>query len=102
VAGILRDFSPDIAVCRLGGDEFMLLAHGWNSADAEKRLEELRARLINFNGAPGAFYSHSVSYGVVEVGGDNEKSAGDLLALADEKMYLYKKSHRAERRNNLV
>ena len=102
VAGILRDFSPDTAVCRLGGDEFMLLAYDWNMFDAERRLEELRSRLIGFNDSPGAFYSHSMSYGVVEVGIDNKKQASDLLALADEKMYLYKRTHRAERQSRLL
>jgi hypothetical protein len=40
-----------------------------------------------------------MSYGVVEVRADNVLPAVDLLSQADEKMFSYKKAHKAERRD---
>jgi diguanylate cyclase (GGDEF)-like protein len=97
VVDILRGFSADATICRLGGDEFMLLAQGWRASAAEERLEQLRTRLIEYNDEPGSFYNHSMSYGVVEAMGDNTLSGSDLLGAADERMYEYKRAHKAQR-----
>jgi diguanylate cyclase (GGDEF)-like protein len=99
VSDLLKNFGDGGMVCRLGGDEFMLLAKGWTQEDAENRLEELRDVLVAKNSEPGSSYNHSMSFGVVEVTPDNTLHASDLLSLADEKMYLYKRAHKAERKN---
>jgi diguanylate cyclase (GGDEF)-like protein len=101
VTKILRDFSPDAIICRIGGDEFMLLARGWEHEAAEERLEELRERLMNHNtDSPGVSYTPSMSYGVVSVYAGESHSPGELLGLADEKMYEYKRAHKMHRRTN--
>ncbi|MDR2611255.1 MAG: GGDEF domain-containing protein [Clostridiales Family XIII bacterium] len=97
VTAVLRGFSPDITICRLGGDEFMLLAEGWDEERANKHLESLRMRLLKRNEDPDAQYFHSMSYGVVAVSGDNTLSPSELLAKADEMMYHYKRAHKLER-----
>jgi diguanylate cyclase (GGDEF)-like protein len=97
VVGILREFSNDAIICRLGGDEFMILAQGWSMSAAEERLEDLRSRLIGYNDLPGSFYNHSMSYGVIEVEANNTLSSSELLSVADEKMYEYKRAHKAQR-----
>ncbi|MDR1472046.1 MAG: diguanylate cyclase [Synergistaceae bacterium] len=102
VVGILRDFSSDAIICRLGGDEFMLLAQGWGMNDAEERFETLRLRLTAHNDQLGSFYNHSMSYGVIEVGAGSTMSASDLLGIADEKMYEYKRAHKAQRNATLT
>jgi diguanylate cyclase (GGDEF)-like protein len=102
VANLLNDFSTDPYVCRLGGDEFMVLAPEISLEDAESKLESLRNRLIeepHTDEASEISYKRSVSYGVVEVSAGNTIPSGDLLSLADEKMYEYKKAHKAERRD---
>jgi diguanylate cyclase (GGDEF)-like protein len=98
VMDILRTFSPDVQIARLGGDEFMLLAQDWAQKDAESRLEELRNTLVEMDGEPGSFYNHSMSYGIVEVDEDNEISRTDLLSIADERMYEYKRARKILRR----
>jgi diguanylate cyclase (GGDEF)-like protein len=100
VVSVLRDFSPSSIICRLGGDEFMLLEQNCSMSDAEARMEDLRASLIRYNDEPGAFYNHSLSYGVVEVTFDSTLPASELLSIADEKMYAYKRAHRAQRGNS--
>jgi diguanylate cyclase (GGDEF)-like protein len=97
VASILRDFSHSAVICRLGGDEFMLLEQNCGKNAAEARMEVLRASLIRYDDEPDAFYNHSMSYGVVEVSVDNTLSASDLLSMADEKMYAYKRAHKNQR-----
>jgi diguanylate cyclase (GGDEF)-like protein len=102
VSELLTGFSDDPYVCRLGGDEFMLLAPDMERAQAEKRLESLRDELIkeDYTDDEGVVsYRRSLSYGVVEVPKDNTIPSGDLLSAADEKMYEYKKAHKAERRD---
>jgi diguanylate cyclase (GGDEF)-like protein len=98
IANQLRAFSDDAILCRLGGDEFMLLAKDWTQAATEARLEYLRDKLIERNSEPDSHYNLSMSYGVVGVRADNESYASELLSMADEKMYFYKRAHKAERR----
>jgi diguanylate cyclase (GGDEF)-like protein len=99
VVMLLQTFSEDSCVCRLGGDEFMILATGTARETAESRLEALRDILVakEYVTDGGSSYKGGMSYGVVEVTADNVLSAGDLLSLADEKMYAYKRAHKAHR-----
>jgi diguanylate cyclase (GGDEF)-like protein len=94
VADTLRRFADDTVVCRLGGDEFMLLAVGWTEAAARQRMEALRDELIAGKYGSEDTYRHSISYGIVEVSADNRMSAGELLRIADEKMYAYKRKYK--------
>ena len=94
VADALKRFANDAIVCRLGGDEFMLLATNWTEDMACRHLETLRDELITVSNGTNTAYRRSISYGLVEVGADNRLSAGELLRIADEKMYEYKRSHK--------
>ncbi|MDR0999682.1 MAG: diguanylate cyclase [Clostridiales bacterium] len=98
VATALRGFSPSVAVCRLGGDEFMLLEQGWTEGSAAVKLEELRNQLIRHSAEGDALYEHSISYGVVDADEYNELDASQLLAIVDERMYAYKQAHKMERK----
>jgi diguanylate cyclase (GGDEF)-like protein len=93
----LKSFAADAVLCRLGGDEFMLLARGWAETAAEERLEHLRDELVAVNAEEDSQYNHSMSYGVVGVTSGNDLPASELLSIADEKMYFYKRAHKAER-----
>ncbi|MDR3305267.1 MAG: diguanylate cyclase [Clostridiales Family XIII bacterium] len=103
VADLLGDISPMAVVCRLGGDEFMVLLQ-----ERDKRgrgmpelLEGLRNKLIDSStkGENGEIlYNRSLSFGIVDVGKDNVLPANEILSMADERMYEYKKAHKKERR----
>lgn len=99
VSGTLRSFDEDAFVCRLGGDEFMLLAAGWTREDAEAKLEDLRSELIRMGEKFDPRYIHSLSYGVIEVDKITDLPLSDVLAIADDRMYHYKRAHKAERKN---
>lgn len=97
VSVIMREFAPNAVVCRIGGDEFMLLAENWNVDEARERLEVLRRALIGWNGSPEISYERSISYGVIPVGPSAPGpvlQASELLSAADEKMYEYKRAYK--------
>ncbi|MDR3072555.1 MAG: diguanylate cyclase [Clostridiales Family XIII bacterium] len=100
VSRILTRFSRNPYICRLGGDEFMILTSDCNQAEAEEKLERLREEMVakEYANEDGSVtYKRSFSYGVVEVSGGNKIPTAELLSVADEKMYEYKKAHKAER-----
>ena len=96
VAEVLRQFSNSAIVSRLGGDEFMILAAGWNEEMACKRMEKLRDALSTRDLKSEREYNHSISYGLVEVNTDNQLTASELLSQADEKMYAYKRRRKTQ------
>ncbi len=97
VVNALKEFSPDALVCRLGGDEFMLLAENWDLIDAKSRLEHMRNYLTRHNDEQESKYDRSISYGVIAVNESNHRSASELLFMADEKMYVHKRANKAQR-----
>lgn len=96
VTDTLRGFSRATVLCRMGGDEFMLLVQGWNAENAGARLEVLRKKLTNHRRLEDRGYRRSFSYGAVEIAEDNTLPAGDLLSVADGRMYDYKRGHKKE------
>jgi diguanylate cyclase (GGDEF)-like protein len=99
VTDILRKFSPDAIICRIGGDEFMILTKEYSEEVAITRLDYLRSELINKANQPDVPYYTSLSYGIVSANPQEIRSAGDLLAIADEKMYAFKRKNKMERKS---
>jgi len=97
VARLLSGFSRDVLVSRLGGDEFMVLQREWSEARATARLRELRNELGRQPTDSGQPYTRSISYGIVEALPGNAIPGSDLLSLADEKMYVFKRAHKKQR-----
>lgn len=95
VAGSLRQFSLHSVICRIGGDEFLLLAEDWDPQAAEERLDALRKWMLDSSST----YERSISYGVIPVTTDNTLQASDLLNAADEKMYEYKRAYKLRQKN---
>ena len=92
---MLSEFENPSLICRLGGDEFMLLIRNYNAEQTAEKLEDMRKRLSE--DCSGYEYDRSFSYGIVEVTKDNNKSASLLLSIADETMYEDKRSRKKER-----
>ena len=103
VADILQKVSSMATVCRLGGDEFMVLIQERDvrGRDMNEVLEVLRQELIDSSGHDengDITYNRSMSFGIVTVGPDNTLDKSEILTQADERMYEYKKAHKKERR----
>jgi len=96
VTAVLRGFSPELLISRLGGDEFMLLAENWDEARTNAHLDALRTRLLKRNSAPDLKYFYSMSYGAVAVESNNKYTASELKSIVDSKMSEYQRLHKLE------
>ena len=103
VAEILQEVSPQAAVCRLGGDEFMVILKEDDMihSDTHLLLEGIRTKLAftcvtNEEDLP--LYHRSISYGIMKIDEKSELTTGEILAAADERMYEYKRAHKKDRR----
>jgi len=83
----LKTFSPDAVVCRIGGDEFMLLATGYNFDDAFLRMSEIAHNLRYDDYTKDKKYTYNMSFGIATVDKDNRISADGILGAADFRMY---------------
>jgi diguanylate cyclase (GGDEF)-like protein len=76
---------------RWGGEEFVVVLHDAASTEAVTLIQRLRERGLGTqpDGRPV-----TVSIGVAEYRGDSVESASELVALADQRMYLAKQAGR--------
>lgn len=86
-------FRKTDAICRFGGDEFIVIMPNCPEELAEKRISQVRNKLNSINKQ----YAMSFSYGNILVSEDNSLSREDILKLADKKMYDFKKQSKAEK-----
>ena len=100
VAGHLRTYSFETVVCRVGGDEFMLLAPDATQDEASIRMEALQNAIQNDEYLHDKDYYYSISLGIVAVDENNSLSASDVLSIADERMYTHKRLRKKERHNS--
>ena len=88
-ANALRDsFRPDDHVIRYGGDEFLVVANGLDTAAAHARIDEVRKRMQRA-GSGELVCQFSVGMAELAPGGHPEAA----LELADARMY--KAKHKA-------
>ncbi len=86
-------FSSD-TISRIGGDEFLIVGNNIELPIKEK-IDSCYTK-INMLETP---YDTSISYGYVEIDSSNSLSHDQLIKLADEKMYAFKKSRNKERKD---
>ena len=103
VADLLQEVSASAIVCRLGGDEFMVIiterdARGYDMNAVLENLRDKLARSTAIGEDGQALYHRSISFGIKTVDENNKMPVSDILAEADEIMYEYKKAHKQERR----
>jgi two-component system cell cycle response regulator len=78
-------------VCRLGGEEFIMILPHCNSSSAITKAEELRARIEN--SSPGGIYV-TASIGIASLSQRHKHDFDRLYKDADEAVYLSKKNGR--------
>lgn len=78
-------------VCRFGGDEFFILFKNCSEEASKKIILRMYEILDNINNSNKKPYTLSFSYGIVPFSSDSSYKITDLLELADQKMYQYKK-----------
>lgn len=90
VTHVLQTLGGDL--CRVGGDEFLLLQIGIHAQEQDYRLSQLRDLLREQgNNSP---YPKSFSFATTAVPADSQRSADSYLQETDIKMYHYKRTHK--------
>lgn len=84
-------------LCRMGGDEFMLLLVDAEKNEVEERLLDAARELKEFGDRMRFNFEPSVSFGVIEVEADTIFGSVELLDMADEKMYAQKQEKKLQR-----
>lgn len=74
-------------VCRIGGDEFLLVKQGDTKESFDKKLFNIRRSLTASTAEP---YPMSFSFGTCEITANTDKTLNDYLKLADDIMYEFK------------
>ena len=82
-------------VARIGGDEFAVAVASDTDGDSQAIADRLRARFDQHNGTSDRPYPLFLSIGIVIAEPFDTSSVEELLARADAKMYVQKRSHRA-------
>lgn len=78
-------------ICRIGGDEFMVLFPGCEKNVAEKLIVRIREGLTEAAKAMGKNYQMSFSYGVEQMSAEDPITLEELIRRADHLMYRIKR-----------
>lgn len=92
-ADVLRNtFRGSDIVARIGGDEFVVLAHLHSELDVETLSARLREHLREFNAARARPYEVDLSIGATLVDEPADQDLEEFIARADEAMYRDKRA----------
>jgi len=78
-------------ICRMGGDEFILIFPDNSLKDASQIKERLNINLVEINQILKKPYQIDLSIGLSEYDPDHPLTMDELIRIADEKMYEEKK-----------
>jgi diguanylate cyclase (GGDEF)-like protein len=101
-AKYLKTFSQDTVVCRIGGDEFMLLEPDASEEEAHASMSRINNSLQNDESLEGKSFTYSLSYGIVAIDPDNKLPSSDILSIADERIYINKQMRKKARKAEKV
>ena len=87
-----QDVRPDGALCRSGGEEFLLLLPQTSLTQAEAIAERLRLKVASHEMATAGHIT--ISLGVAHWSGQEEQELGAVLKRADEALYEAKRQGR--------
>lgn len=92
IKGVIRE--NDI-LCRLGGDEFMIILPRCTKENAEAIIRRISANIDRDKEKKLKPYDISFSFGIIQVDPDNEVSVDTIIEMADMKMYQYKQKFKS-------
>lgn len=95
VADVLKGyFRKEDIICRMGGDEFLIIMENCTEKYARISMEQIRKRLLQLTEDNDIKYSMSISYGIVGCDENNMLAAEEILNESDKEMYIFKQAHR--------
>lgn len=83
-------------LARYGGDEFVVILKGKSEAQVESDIKALRKSVAKINWGDGSPWKIAISVGCARYGEISMKSARELMALADARMYEEKNKNREQ------
>lgn len=75
------------SICRLGGDEFLVILPNTELSQSEIFLNKIHANIEEINSKENYPFILSLSFGEAEYSPESPLTVDDLLQIADEKMY---------------
>lgn len=94
-AGVLKDvLGKKGYVGRIGGDEFMVILLDIQEKEVQQLCEEVNVRLKEMADKLELPYTVNTSFGIAMREKGNDKPIDEIIRLADERMYIYKKNHK--------
>jgi len=95
ITGLFKSTLREIdIICRMGGDEFLLVFPDNSLKDASQIKKRLNKNLIELNQTLKKPYQIEFSIGLSEYNPDNPQPMDELIRIADQKMYEEKKKKR--------
>jgi diguanylate cyclase (GGDEF)-like protein len=94
----LLEIVPGVVACRVGGDEFMVLIPDVGYDEAQSLMTFAHERLSGDEYLKGKDFEYHFSFGIVDVGMDNELTSSEILSIADERMYENKQAMKKQRK----
>ena len=88
-----RCLRPEDIIFRLSSDEFIVAIYGEELTNADKRLQKILEILAGEYEEHGLECSPSFSYGAVEIYPEDCFTVSDIIAKADELMYVQKRNY---------
>jgi diguanylate cyclase (GGDEF)-like protein len=79
-------------LCRIGGDEFVIIFPNGKPEGIFRKMEEIRKKIISAS----VLYMMSISYGIVHIDGTKPFTVEEVLEAADKRMYDYKHAMRRQ------
>lgn len=90
--------SENDILCRVGGDEFIIVFPNMKKDDVEMIMTKITLNMDEENKKKLRAYDISYSYGIFQVDCDNKKGIDEIIQIADAKMYDYKKKYKMLRK----
>lgn len=95
VSAVLKEaLRESDSICRLGGDEFLLILHNCNKEQVKEVIERIEYRMEQYNASEQKVYKISLSFGFAECGSGCSLSIDELIEIADKEMYQMKQQAR--------
>ncbi len=90
VSRTLSQIPGKTALCRIGGDEFLVISKDNLKEQQDKYLEDLRSQLINDSNNGQFLFTQSFSFGTSSNLPVGQRTLSEILKESDMKMYQYK------------
>jgi diguanylate cyclase (GGDEF)-like protein len=97
VADYLTSHINDAVVCRVGGDEYMVIKPDITYDEMKTTMDKVSDIIDSNEYLDDKDFQYSISYGIVEVKEDNTLPYSVILSTADERMYEHKRARKKER-----